>query len=216
MATAEYDPTLARGLILDELFDLSRYKALPGVTQPDVHHPLDELIKVETAHLAFWQKFFDLKINQLNVGWRLKLSVMMLVCGIFGSIAVHAGLEAIEVHGVRKQLALWHEYQGKSLGEALRGILMDEFKHEDVLVTELTKRKINPGRIRNVFLGLTDGLVEILGVVSGFFGAFANARLVLLDDGCGRRAVAGRRFVLGVEQRKGSEDDRDGQKNLLG
>jgi hypothetical protein len=42
MATADqYDPTLARVLILDELFDLSRYKALRGVTQPDVHHPLD-------------------------------------------------------------------------------------------------------------------------------------------------------------------------------
>jgi len=38
----------------------------------------------------------------LNVGWCLKLSVMMLVCGIFGSIAVHLVLEAIEVHGVRK------------------------------------------------------------------------------------------------------------------
>jgi hypothetical protein len=34
---------------------------------------------------------------------------------------------------------------------------MDEFRHKDVLVTELTKRKINPERIRNVFLGLNDG-----------------------------------------------------------
>ena len=54
MATAyQYDPALARVLILDELFDLSLYKTLRGVTQPDVHHTLDELIRVETAHLAF-------------------------------------------------------------------------------------------------------------------------------------------------------------------
>ena len=57
---------------------------------------------------------------------------------------------------------------------------MDEFKHEDLLVTELTKRKINPERIRNIFLGLNDGLVEILGAVSGFFGVFGSARLVLV------------------------------------
>ena len=114
---------------------------------------------------------------------------MMLVCGIFGSTAVHLVLEAIEVHGVRKYLALWREYQGKPLGETLRGILMDEFKHEDVLVTELTKRKINPERIRNIFLGLNDGLAEILGAVSGFFGAFGSAMTVLIA--ASTTAVAG-------------------------
>lgn len=176
----QHDPKLAQQLVLDELFDLSLYKALRSVTQPDVHHTLDELIKVETSHLAFWQKFFNLNLDELNLGRRIKLSFMMLVCKIFGSIAVHLVLEAIEVHGVRKYLALWREYQDKPLGEALRGILMDEFKHEDLLVTELTKRKINPERIRNVFLGLNDGLVEILGAVSGFFGAFGSARLVLV------------------------------------
>jgi VIT1/CCC1 family predicted Fe2+/Mn2+ transporter len=175
-----HDPKLAEQLVLDELFDLSLYKALRGVTQPDVHHTLNELITVETAHLAFWQKFFNLDLNELNLGRRVKLSVMMFVCKLFGSTAVHLVLEAIEVHGVRKYLALWQEYQGQALGEALRGILMDEFKHEDVLVTELTKRKINPERIRNIFLGLNDGLVEILGAVSGFFGAFGSATMVLI------------------------------------
>lgn len=176
----QHDRKLARALVLDELFDLLLYKALRTVTQPDVHHTLDELIKVETGHLAFWQKFFDLKLSELNFGRKIKLAFMMLICRIFGSTAVHLVLEAIEVHGVRKYLALWTEYQGKPLGEALRGILMDEFKHEDVLVTELTKRKINPERIRNIFLGLNDGLVEILGAVSGFFGAFGSAKLVLI------------------------------------
>ena len=131
----QHDPKLAQQLVLDELFDLSLYKALRSVTQPDVHHTLDELIKVETSHLAFWQKFFNLNLDELDLGRRIKLSFMMLVCRIFGSIAVHLVLEAIEVHGVRKYLALWREYQNEPLGEALRGILMDEFKHEDVLVT---------------------------------------------------------------------------------
>ena len=180
LAASAYDPRLAQDLILDELFDLSLYKALRGVTQPDVHDTLDELIKVETAHLAFWQKFFNLKLEKLDLGRRIKLSVMMLVCRLFGSTAVHLVLEAIEVHGVRKYLAIWRAYQGKPLAEALRGILMDEFKHEDVLVTALTQRKINPEKIRNIFLGLNDGLVEILGAVSGFFGAFGSTTMVLI------------------------------------
>ncbi len=184
-----HDPTLARTLVLDELFDLSLYKALRQITQPDVHHTLDELITVETAHLAFWQKFFDLRLETLDLGRRIKLSIMMLVCRLFGSTAVHLVLEAIEVHGVRKYLAIWREYQSQPLGEALRGILMDEFKHEDVLVTALTERKINAEKIRNIFLGLNDGLVEILGAVSGFFGAFGSATTVLIA--ASTTAVAG-------------------------
>jgi VIT1/CCC1 family predicted Fe2+/Mn2+ transporter len=34
--------------------------------------------------------------------------------------------------------------------------------------------------VRDIFLGLNDGLVEILGAVSGFFGAFAAATTVLV------------------------------------
>lgn len=188
-AGSPHDPKLARTLVLDELFDLSLYKALRQITQPDVHHTLDELITVETAHLAFWQKFFDLRLETLDLGRRIKLSIMMLVCRLFGSTAVHLVLEAIEVHGVRKYLAIWREYQSQPLGEALRGILMDEFKHEDVLVTALTERKINAEKIRNIFLGLNDGLVEILGAVSGFFGAFGSATTVLIA--ASTTAVAG-------------------------
>jgi VIT1/CCC1 family predicted Fe2+/Mn2+ transporter len=184
-----HDPQLARTLVLDELFDLSLYQALRHVTQTDLHHTLDELITVETGHLAFWKRFFGLSVDELDLGRKLKLALLMFVCKLFGSTAVHLVLEAIEVHGVRKYLALWREYQGHPLGEALRGILMDEFKHEDTLVTALTERKINAEKIRNIFLGLNDGLVEILGAVSGFFGAFGEATLVLIA--ASTTAVAG-------------------------
>jgi len=188
--THRYDPALARLLILDELFDLSLYKALRHISMdPDADMTLDELVLIETRHLAFWQKFFDLKLDHLNPGRRLKLWCFTQLCRLFGSTAVHLVLEAIEVYGVRKYLALWRSYKGQPLGEALRGILQDEFKHEDALVTKLTERKINPEKIRNIFLGLNDGLVEILGAVSGFFGAFGDAVTVLIA--AATTAVAG-------------------------
>ena len=150
---------------------------------------LDELIRVETGHLEFWQKFFDLRVSRLNLSRRLKLMFMRFVCRVFGSIAVHLTLEAIEVYGVRKYLTLWKSYRGAPLGEALQNILMDEIKHEDVLVTNLTDHRINAEQIRNIFLGLNDGLVEILGAVSGFFGAFSNPATVLMA--ASTTAVAG-------------------------
>ena len=176
-----HDPVLARMLILEELFDLSLYKALRGVADDaESQKVLDELIAVEMQHLAFWQKFFDSQLTVLDYGRRLKLRFMILACRLFGTSAIHLVLEAIEVHGVLKYLSLWNIYKDQPLGNALKGILMDEFKHEDVLVSQLAERKINPERIRNIFLGLNDGLVEILGAVSGFFGAFGDAVTVLI------------------------------------
>lgn len=178
---ASHNPALARMLILDELFDLSLYRALRSIsTDPGSQQVLDELIAVETQHLAFWQTFFDSPLTSLDLGRRLKLRFMVLACRLFGTTAIHLVLEAIEVHGVRKYLSLWNLYKDQPLGNALKDILMDEFKHEDVLVSQLTERKINPEKIRNIFLGLNDGLVEILGAVSGFFGAFGDAVLVLI------------------------------------
>ncbi|TAL09261.1 MAG: hypothetical protein EPO02_10575 [Nitrospirae bacterium] len=189
MTPQQHDPKLARQLILDELFDLSLYKALRGIIGGESRKVLDELVLVETEHLAFWQKFFDLKLTALDLPRRIKLQCLILVCRLFGATAVHLVLEAIEVHGVRKYLSLWKSYKGHPLGHALERILLDEFKHEDVLVTQLTERKINPEKIRNIFLGMNDGLVEILGAVSGFFGAFGDAATVLIA--ASTTAVAG-------------------------
>jgi vacuolar iron transporter family protein len=75
---------------------------------------------------------------------------------------------------------VWETYRGGPLGAAVHGILEDEFKHEETVVTGLAERRINPQRIRDIFLGLNDGLVEILGAVSGFFAAFADAATVLV------------------------------------
>ena len=171
---------LARMLVLDELFDLSLYRRLREISGPDLRKTLDELITVEVLHFAFWQDFFKMKVESLDVPRRIKLGFIVFLCRIFGGTAVDIVLEAIEVYGVRKYLSLWDEYKDKPLGEAVRGILQDEFEHEDVLVTRLKAKKINPDRIRNIFLGLNAGVVEILGAVSGFFASFGQSSLVLV------------------------------------
>src|SRR4029453_12142550 len=85
----------------------------------------------------------------------------------------------VEVHGGPKYLRVWERYRDGPLGGAVRGILEDEFKHEDMIVTGEAERRIKPETVRNVFLGLNDGLVEILGAVSGFFAAFGSSIAVL-------------------------------------
>lgn len=176
--TVPHDP--ARSLILDEIFDLALYRELRIFASGPLKGLLDELIRIEETHVQFWQEFFHSRITDLDLPRRLKLHVLMMACRLFGDPAIHLILEAIEVYGIRKYLSIWSVYKDQPLGAAVKSILIDEFKHEDVIVTQLAERKINPERIRNIFLGLNDGLVEILGAVSGFFGAFGSATMVLL------------------------------------
>ena len=174
------NPKLARKLILDELFDLSLYRRFRSMSGARLQKTLGELVVVEEGHFEFWQEFFGLKINKLNFRRRLKLEVVAAICRLGGEKAIHIVLEAIEIYGVKKYLALWELYKNEPMGGAVRKILLDELKHEDEIVAGLAERKINPERIRSIFLGFNDGLVEILGAVAGFFAALRDPAAVLI------------------------------------
>ena len=180
MPTPAPTDRLARQLVLDEIFDLALYRALRDVARGRLGEILDEMIRVETQHVAFWQEFFGLQhVATLDLGRRLKLKTLLAACRLFGATAIHIVLEAIEVHAVRKYLHVWNRYKDGPLGAAVRGILEDEFEHEDMVVTGESERQVSPEKVRNLFLGLNDGLVEIVGAVSGLFAAFGNSVAVL-------------------------------------
>ena len=184
------EPALARALVLDELFDLALYQALRDVAPPGpLQSVLDRMIPIERKHVAFWQEFLGLRLTMLDLQRRLKLALYVAVCRLFGAPAIHLVLEAIEVYGVRKYLKIWDIAVGTPLESGLRAILRDEFEHEDAVVTGHDERRINPENVRNIFLGLNDGLVEIVGAVSGFFGAFGDPTTVLIAGST--TAVAG-------------------------
>ncbi|MDE2237126.1 MAG: VIT1/CCC1 transporter family protein, partial [Elusimicrobia bacterium] len=167
-------------LVLDELFDLTLYQELAKTSSGPLREVLSDLIPVETRHLSFWKSFFKIERSELDWPRRLKLRALLLTARLLGPVGTHLTLEAIEIYGIRKYLALWQRYRDTELGEAVRGVLSDEFGHEDEIVSRAGARRVDPERVRSVFLGFNDGLVEILGAVSGFFAALGNARLVLL------------------------------------
>ncbi len=170
---------LGRQLVLDELFDLTLYKKIRQIVSEDLKPLFDELIPTEAKHLRFWQEFYSLNINELDFRRRVKLSVLVSVARLFGNLGTHLVLEAIEVYGVRKYVTVWNKYKGTPTGNAVHKILEDEFQHEDEIVSSASKRLIHPERVRDIFLGLNDGLVEILGAVSGFFAALSSVPAVM-------------------------------------
>ena len=201
------DAKLARTLILDELFDLTLYQSIEKTLSPGhLRNTLRELIPIETKHHRFWEDFYCLKIERLDLRRRWKLGLMILVCRVFGESGVYLILEAIEIHGIRKYLGLWKRYENTSFAGAVRTVLVDEFEHEDKVVSGSTQRKINPERIRNIFLGFNDGLVEFVGAVSGFFAAFQSTGAVLVASLTGAAAGA-LSMAVGVYVSSGSEKE---------
>lgn len=171
---------LAKKLVFDELFDLTFYEKLLKFANADEKRILDKLIPVESGHFAFWKGFFGIEADELDFLRKIKLHVFVLICRISGRPGIHLMLEALEINGIKKYLDIWKQYRGKEMGSVVRKILEDEFKHEDEIVSEYERRKIHPERIRDIFLGFNDGLVEILGAVSGFFAAFHDQTSVLI------------------------------------
>ncbi len=147
------DARLGRQLVLDELFDLTLYESLLQVAPAGLRPILEQLIPIETRHYRFWQEFFGLKIATLDLPRRAKLALLVGLARLLGAPGIHLILEAIEVYGVRKYLAVWRQYEGGPLGAAVRGILEDEFKHEDAVVMADAERQMNPQRVRDIFLG---------------------------------------------------------------
>lgn len=207
MATRLADPErLGRTLVLDELFDLSLYQVLRRTARGNLQRVLDELIPIETRHFAFWKRFFRSDVETLDWTRRLKLWFLILICRLFGDRAIHLVLEAIEIHGVRKYLTLWEAYKNHPLGDAVREVLEDEFRHEDLVVSESIERRVDPESIRSVFLGFNDGLVEILGAVSGLFAAFHDASSILMASAtvavAGGFSMAAGAYVAGSSERE--------------
>lgn len=174
-----YPETLSRALVLDELADLSLYRHISLFAKGEIATLLTLLIPIEERHYNFWQGFFRIKIGKLDWYRRVRLVFLVAFCRLFGEAGINLVLEAIEINGVKKYLSVWEHYQDNPLGVAVREILQDELRHEDQIVSDSIRRRVHPERVRDIFLGLNDGLVEILGAVSGFFIAFQSVSSVL-------------------------------------
>src|SRR5262249_11210618 len=110
-APSNPDARLGRRLVLDEIFDLSLYRAILTIAPADLHGMRGPWLGDDPRHVAFWQKFFGLEhLTRLDIGRRLRLALIITACRLFGASAIHIVLEAIEVHGVKKYLDVWQRY----------------------------------------------------------------------------------------------------------
>ncbi len=178
--TQARNDTLVSKTVRDEAFAMALYLRLRDIETGEVHNILTQLVAVERGHVAFWANFAGVEDVSLDRGQRFRLGVLLLLRRIFGVGMTFLILEAVEIYGINKYWVLWERYKDTSHGPRMRSILQDEFGHEDQLVANLTGRRLNAERVRDIFLGLNDGLVEVLGSVSGFYASFGDPVYVLV------------------------------------
>lgn len=171
---------LAERLVMGELIGLILYRRLMPIAGDTGKKTLAALIAIEETHVSFWENFFGIERRPIGPFQTILIALEVGIARIFGDRAIFLILESTEIHAINDYFTLWERYRGTPTGDALKTILTDELEHEDSIITGTTEKMLRGEHIRNLFLGLNDGLVEILGAVSGLLVAFEHTSSVIV------------------------------------
>ena len=159
-----------------ELFDLNLYKSLFEIeTDLKTKEILEKLIPIEEKHLLVWKKKINFDELELSFLKRIKIKFFVWMRKILGPIVTLLIIELREIYSLKSYFEFRREYQNDEL---LDEILKDEFFHEKLAVLESEKRKIKSNLIRNFILGLNDGFVATVGLLSGMSGLSQSGLLI--------------------------------------
>jgi VIT1/CCC1 family predicted Fe2+/Mn2+ transporter len=166
----------------DEFIASSLYRAMSkrykGKTEL-----MRQLASMEDTHMAFWkQVYYDSSGEDPhpNLWTRMKIFGWRILMTFTGYSAFTRYLEVSESSAIREYSSLLEDERLKEKRDALKAVLMDEVKHETLLVQDLAGKKSSTEDVRNAVYGMVDALVEVLAVVVGLASALANPVLVAL------------------------------------
>jgi len=160
---------------IDEMKDSTLYKSLAEIeSDENVREELLKLSSMEKEHADFWKDFLErrgIKVKEFKPNFTIGL--YKLLRKIFGLAFTSKVMEMGEAKTIREYY-MFHRRTDLSEEEKekLKQIIEDELLHEDTFHKMSSSEKIE--HIRDVFLGMNDGLVEILATVAGLTGAYSG------------------------------------------
>ena len=164
-----------------EMGDHLTYAGLASrVRDPALRGLLERTAATERRHADFWAG----RIRALGGALppvrppRLRLAMIALLLWFFPPRLVIGALELGETGAARDYFTLWRE---PDLDEAVRrrlhDIILDELEHEASFRREAEGAGL--ANVRDFILGMNDGLVEILGAVTGLSAAYPGNPVVV-------------------------------------
>lgn len=176
---------LAKDFYLDEINDHLTYTALADHSRDDtVRQNITRIAGMEQKHADFWQAMLaahneplpEAGLSQARLRWLSLLRVFI------NPVLIISLLELGEASAMRRYLDF---YRHAPLDEVektrLKSIILDELEHETYF--KETAKALGVGNLRDFVLGMNDGLVEILGAVTGLSAVYPGNPLLVAVSG---------------------------------
>ncbi|RMG49769.1 MAG: rubrerythrin family protein [Gammaproteobacteria bacterium] len=175
----------ARDFFQGEMNDHITYRVLAERTRnARLRTLLQRIAAVELRHAGFWKALLEQNGEPVpEVRPRqVRLWFLGLLMRLVNPLLVISALELGEAAAYETYYRVWKEADlGDEERETLRGIIVDELEHESSFQRE--KEAGGFSNIRDFILGMNDGLVEILGAVTGLSAAYPGNPLVVAISG---------------------------------
>ncbi|WP_456369098.1 VIT1/CCC1 transporter family protein [Geoglobus sp.] len=159
----------------EEFKDSLLYRTLAdGERDEDLRREFIRIHTIEARHADFWRRFLEsrgVRPERVRVG-RLSLWMVRLLRRISPALTSSL-LEFNEMSAIIKYYDFFRAYElSDGEREELREIIVDEIEHEKFFSGK--KRLFGAENVRDMVLGINDGLVEILGVVTGLSAVYVS------------------------------------------
>ena len=208
----------------DEYSDSLLYAELAKVEKDEkIKEEFLRLARIEAKHAKFWRSFLEKRRITPNKP-RVKgliIHILKLMRKILGPGIVASLLEMGENSAIQKYFKFLTEHSQEFSPdemEKLKEIILEELEHEKFFYE--SKRRFHVENVRDFVLGMNDGLVEILGAVTGLSAVYPySPRLVgisgLIVGVAGALSMAIGALISVRSQRQVSEAIRERTKVLF-
>lgn len=168
----------------DEITDRDFYAKLASRIEPgDFRNNLIRLSKIEERHSNFWKQLLsDSGYNPARVRHSsLKIFSLLFVLRFLGVFLTVRLLEHGEIRAIKSYRKFLDDHnEDDEVKENVKSILKDEIEHEEVFATHISKNEDMIRRNQDIIYGISDGLVEVLGSISGLAAIFLSGLYVAL------------------------------------
>jgi len=167
----------ARDFYRDEVNDHVTYASLAEHTaDPRLRQQIRRVAGMERGHARFWRGVIESqggRVPEPRVN-RLRLALLRLLQRVTGPAVLVSALELGEASAYQRYREfLKHASLTEPQRSRLRRIVVEELEHETLFRQE--SASLGSTRVRDFVLGMNDGLVEILGAVTGLSAVYAGA-----------------------------------------
>ncbi|RLJ69944.1 putative membrane protein (TIGR00267 family) [Hydrogenivirga caldilitoris] len=173
---------LAKEFYLNELNDYRLYTELSRRIEDDqLRTSLERIANMEKGHARFWKEFLKVRGEDPPSERRVLFQSLVLFLGRFVNPLLLVSLLELGETTAYTQYYTFLKEKGGELSseevERLKGIILDELSHESIFREKLVELGLSS--VRDMVLGMNDGLVELLGVVAGLSAVYRHEPTVV-------------------------------------